>query len=275
MVARRKKAKRGASGWTPRLAGLLLCIFFILGVMTGFSEPGRRLALRVSRLMRGWAVHALDRIEPARKAAGFVSQDVTAVVGGFARLARPAAGKPASTLPRDGARRSWSGDAVALVERGGGFYVLSVAGTLTGPVSPQGEPDLPILSGGPAQHMAGSALVEDAAILVRAEAALSQPISEMRLQADGTASLFLNRARIEIVIDPGREAIEVSRAAEVLRRWHGRERLVTKLDMTTPGLAVLKLRAPLFFERSGDVLAKRPSRASSGNRAVRLAQRGR
>jgi hypothetical protein len=259
------------------MAGVLLCVFFVLGAMTGFSEPGRHLALRVSRLMRSCAAGALDRTEPARTAVDYLRRNITAAIAEFASMRRPAARRPSLAVPRDRRRRFWSGSAVALVEKAGGFYVLSAAGSLTGPVSPGGQPDLPILSGRPVEDAAGMVLVRDAAILVRAEAELSRPISEMRLETDGTASLFLDRVRIELVIDPDQEALEIRRAAEVLRRWQGREQLVAMLDMTTPGLAVLRLRTPLPPRRTRAVPWQTFSQASSSGRveAIRIARKDR
>jgi hypothetical protein len=276
VTVRRRKAKPKASGWSPRLAGVVLCAFFVLGVMTGFSAPGQRLALRVSRLMRSWAARVLSPTEPVRNAIAHLPHGISTIVGGIAHQGRPPARRPDLAAPLDAHRRSWSANAVALVERGGGFYVLSAAGSLTGPVSPSGEPDLPILSGAPVEDAEGSVLVQYAAILVRAEAGLSRSISEMRLQADGTASLFMDRVPIEIAFDPNQEALEIRRAAEVLRRWRGRERLVATLDMTTPGLAVLKLRKPLPLKRAGSASSRTFSRGTSTDRvaAVRIARRG-
>ena len=53
-AAKRKKNKRSASQWGFRLAGIVLCAFFVLGVITGLSRPGRTLALRVQTIFNFW-----------------------------------------------------------------------------------------------------------------------------------------------------------------------------------------------------------------------------
>ena len=58
---------------------------------------------------------------------------------------------------------------------------------------------------------------------MRAETQLSELISEMRIDDDGTASLFLEHARTELVIDLDRAPIEIQRAVEVRRKWQHRE----------------------------------------------------
>jgi len=84
-------------------------------------------------------------------------------------------------------------------------------------------------------------MVDYAAQLVRAEAQLSEIISEMRVGDDGTASLFLERERTEVVIDLERATTELQRAIKVRQQWQGRENLIAALDLTTPGLAVVRL----------------------------------
>jgi hypothetical protein len=80
---------------------------------------------------------------------------------------------------------------------------------------------------------------------VRAEAQMSSLISEMRIDSDGSASYYLDRERMAVVVDLDREAVELPRALEVLKQWRGRERLIAMLDMTTPGMAVVRLKADL------------------------------
>jgi hypothetical protein len=86
-------------------------------------------------------------------------------------------------------------------------------------------------------------MVDYAAELVRAEAQLSEIISEMRVGDDGIASLFLERERTEVVIDLDRATTEIQRAIKVRQQWQGRENLIAALDLTTPGLAVVRLHA--------------------------------
>jgi hypothetical protein len=86
-------------------------------------------------------------------------------------------------------------------------------------------------------------MVDYAAALVRAETQLSEIISEMRIGDDGTASLFLERERTEVVIDLKRATTELQRAIKVRQHWQGRENLIAALDLTTPGLAVVRLHA--------------------------------
>ncbi len=68
-------------------------------------------------------------------------------------------------------------------------------------------------------------------------------VSEMRLDGDGEASLFLDRSRTQVVLDLGQMPLELDRAGTVLKRWHGHESAIASLDMTTPGQAVMRLRA--------------------------------
>ncbi len=259
------------------MAGLLLCAFFILGVITGFSEPGRRLTARLSRLMCEWAARTLNRAEPVRNALEYFRQEIAPLEGipALGRLARtmklPRPREKATSADRPAYR---SPGTVALIEKGSGFYALSAEGGLAGPVSPTGQTDLPVLSGSGVENADAVELVRDAAMLVRTEAELSNPVSEMQLERDGTATLFLERARMEIVIDSGREAPELHRALQVLRLWQGRERLIARLDMTAPGLAVVRLRAEL--PRPQGRLAKREmdrhKSARNGNAGVRIAR---
>ena len=65
----------------------------------------------------------------------------------------------------------------------------------------------------------------------------------MQVDDDGTASLFLERERTEVVVDLDRAAAELQRAIKVRQQWQGRENLIAALDLTTPGLAVVRLHA--------------------------------
>lgn len=225
-IAARASAKNAGAGWTRRVLGLVLCTFFGLGVATGLSQPGRAFATRLRLTADAyWAA---------------LTQTLMLWRG------RPAQGAllAPSTSP---------GDAVALVERGDGFYALFAQGELRGPIEPSAEGDLPILSGAPLDRARAGDMVRYAATLVRTEAELAGLISEMRVDDDGTASLFLNRSHTELRLDLDRAPAELGRAAEVLGRWRGHESLVASLDMTTPGQAVMRLRGvtPGVRVRSG------------------------
>ena len=212
VAAKRKKSKNSAH-WSWRLAGLVLCAFFALGVMTGVSRPGHVLAARLQTLLSFWT-------HPGHSALVASPLDQERTVQ--SQLER-------RTVP------------VALVERTDGFYVLRSEGALRGPVSPVSAADLPVLSGAGTRDAATAQLLEYAGLLVRAEAELSQPVSEMRVGVDGNASLFLDRSRTEIILGLDHAPLELTRAARVIRLWHGHEQLLTSLDMSTPGQAVMRL----------------------------------
>lgn len=247
MAVRQRKRKNG-SQWSPRLAGLLLCVFFVLGMMTGFNGPGRAMLARAALAFRHWKSLALQEVAPLGALAGYLGQDIVPV-----RLSR--------SVDRISPRFASVGRSrflpVALVERSDGFYTLSAEHGLVGPVSPSSQPDIPILSGPAVENASPAQLVRYAALVVRAEARLSKLISEMHVSSDGTAALFLDRMRTEIRIDPAREPAEIGRAAEVLNRWRGRELLITMVDMTTPGLAVLRLNTE-FTHLAPHGVAARP-----------------
>ncbi len=103
---------------------------------------------------------------------------------------------------------------VALVERTDGFYTLDAEGELRGPVSPAMQGDLPVLSGAGVQNAPPARLLDNAAALVRGEAALSERISEMHADGDGVATFFLDNPRLPLVIalDRCRDRIRAFRA---------------------------------------------------------------
>ena len=74
---------------------------------------------------------------------------------------------------------------------------------------------------------------------------MSSLVSEMRIDNDGTASFYLDRERMAVVVDLDQEAVELPRALDVLKQWQGRERLIAMLDMTTPDMAVVRLKTDL------------------------------
>ena len=75
MAAARKKKTESASGWSPRLAGVLLCAFFVLGAMTGFSEAGRRVAC-ARNLLHNWTDRTLAKLGPFRHAADSIDESI-------------------------------------------------------------------------------------------------------------------------------------------------------------------------------------------------------
>ena len=232
-AAKRKKAqaKRRAE-WSWRLAGLALCAFFALGVATGLSGSGHLLAQRAQFLFR------------------------------LGSHIRHAARAPATTMtapPRP------TGNTVALVKHVDGFYALDAAGDLRGPVAPATESDMPILSGAAIMNASGTRLVEYAAILVRAEAGLGVEISEMRVDTDEGATLYLDRPALPITIDLAQAPTQIEEAARVLAIWRGHRELLVALDMTVPGQAVARLRPAAFaaIRRAADDRAPRGSERRS------------
>jgi hypothetical protein len=221
------------------MGGLVVCAFFALGVMTGFSTTGRTVALRAAATLDSYRDQILNSIAPARATASNYSAVLVQWAGrvGIYRrdLREPGAAAISSGDMREGA--------VAIVERHDGFYELFSGGELRGPVSPGKQGDLPVLSGDALDSARGTQMVEYAAVLVRAETQLSEIISEMHVGDDGTASLFLERERTEVVIDLDRATTEIQRAIKVRQQWQGRENLIAALDLTTPGLAVVRLHA--------------------------------
>lgn len=143
------------------------------------------------------------------------------------------------------ATRPGGGGAIATVERSDGLYLLASDGTLSGPVSSRAAGDSPVLSGAGLDNARAAQLLEDAGLLVRAEARLSELVSEMRVENDGTATLFLEQTHTAVRVDVGRGSSELARAAAILSRWRARQDLVAALDLTVSGQAVLRLRQPL------------------------------
>jgi cell division septal protein FtsQ len=131
---------------------------------------------------------------------------------------------------------------VALVRRNGGFYLLDGAGDLRGPIVPEAQPDLPILSGDCIADADAPTLVRDATVLVRAEARLNHLVSEMKTASDDTATLFLDHPQAAIVIDLNRDAASIQRGVRILQMWRGHERMIAAIDLTSPDEAVVRLR---------------------------------
>lgn len=241
-MVRRKEAKREAAGFNSRAAGIVLVAFFALGVATGLSERGRQIAHRASSALRSrtsFITAASARAHEGLAQLETVSNALEAAFGLGGASARASARTPKYSSSE------LHGKAIALVARRDGFYLLLATAELRGPISPNAGEDLPILSGAGAVGARGERMVEYAALLVRAEAELSHLISEMRVDDDGTAALFLDRSQTEVVVDLDRAPLQIRRAAEVLHRFDGREHHVAVLDMTTPGQAVVRLTAPI------------------------------
>jgi hypothetical protein len=68
----------------------------------------------------------------------------------------------------------------------------------------------------------------------------------MRIDADGTAAIFLEHPRIAVTFDVDHAVIEFARAIDVLKIWRGHESLIASLDLTTPGQAVMQMRPAAF-----------------------------
>lgn len=237
-AAKKKKSKSNAGSWGFRLAGIVLCAFFALGVITGLSRPGRVLALRVEALFNFWPRLGHSSIIPA------------AFLGGRTIAPTMNHRAPAS--------------AIALVERAGSYYALDSDGGLRGPVAPTAQGDLPILSGEGAAGASPEELIGCAETLVRAEAGLGAVVSEMRIGSGGTAAIFLERPRIEIDFDLDRTAGELARASIVLAKWRGHEDLIASLDLTTPGQAVMRLKPAAFAAEHRTPALQRVALAARG-----------
>ena len=221
------------------MGGLVVCAFFALGVMTGFSTAGRAVALRASATLSSYRDQLLDSIAPARTTAANYSAVLVQWAGRTGIYHRANNGPGAAEISAGNMREG----AIAIVERRDGFYELFSGGELRGPVSLGTQGDLPVLSGAALDNAHGAQMVDYAAELMRAETQLSEIISEMHVGDDGTASLFLERERTEVVIDLDRATTEIQRAIKVRQQWQGRENLIAALDLTTPGLAVVRLHA--------------------------------
>jgi hypothetical protein len=231
-AAKAKKKKSNAGHWGFRLAGIVLCVFFVLGVVTGLSRPGRTFALRVQAFLNLWPGPGHSSIFPA------------AFLGG--RTLKPIGLRPASGSAIAPGVPLASGSEVALVQRSDGFYALFSDGVLRGPIVPATQGDMPILTGPAASTAAPVQLIEYAEALVRAEASLGAVVSEMRIDSDDAVTIFLEHPRLQVAFDLDRSAAELPRALAVLRMWRGHEDLIASLDLTTPGQAVMRMKPAAF-----------------------------
>jgi len=240
-VSKKKKTKQGA-GWSWRLAGIALCAFFALGVITGLSRAGRVFALRLEAVLPLWIHQGSSAL-------------VSASYAGDAQPHPAVVRKPVAS--------------VALVERTDGFYTLDAAGGLRGPVSPAMQGDLPVLSGVAVQNAHPAQLLEDAATLVRAEAGLSEMVSEMRADEDGVATVFLDHPRLPILITLDDAPLEFTRSAQVLRLWRGHQELIASLDMTVSGQAIVRLKPSVLEKAKHAAGARKPVLAASPRPGMR------
>lgn len=244
------------------MLGLVLCAFFVLGMVTGFSAAGRALVIRVSGFVSSLTARIPSHAESTAAANEWIDEKLHWAESRFhVNL---------SMLRRGPANARSAGGAIAIVERHDGFYALFSDGELRGPISPNSSDDLPVLSGARVENARGSELVEYAAVMVRAEAQLSHLVSEMNIDDDGTASLYMDRARTAVIVDLDAVPLEISRAVEILGKWRDREQLIAAIDMTTPGEAVVRVAeaAPTSPAHNGvtkvsNHSAARPARGST------------
>jgi len=226
-VAKKRKSK-GGSGWSWRLAGIALCVFFALGVVTGLSQSGRLLAYRIEAWFDYLPHTGRSQLIPA---AYRTIRTGAFLPDGFRR-------SPLTTRPAH--------EVIALVEQAGSFYQLNSQGQLLGPVPPAETPNLPILSGPGVDSAQAARLLDEAAELVRAEALLSEVVSEMHVDGSGTAKLFLDRSHLVIVLGPDQASVQLARAARVLNLWRAHRELIGIIDMTAPGEAVVGVKQEMI-----------------------------
>src|SRR5260370_32431036 len=67
----------------------------------------------------------------------------------------------------------------------------------------------------------------------------------MRLDVAGTVVLVFARSHTELRVALDDAPAQLKRATEVLGQWRGHEQQIAMVDMTTPGQAVMRLRAPM------------------------------
>src|SRR5271167_81691 len=143
------------------MGGLVVCAFFALGVMTGFSTAGRVVALRAAATLSSYRDQILDSLTPARTTAANYSAVLVQWAGRAGIYHRP--------MNQPGAASISAGDmrdgAIAIVARHDGFYQLFSGGELRGPISADKQGDLPVLSGDALENARGTLMVDYAAEL--------------------------------------------------------------------------------------------------------------
>jgi hypothetical protein len=224
--SKKKKSKTG-SGWSWRLAGLALCAFFALGVLTGLSQSGRVLARRIEALLQLLPRTSRSQLIPS------------AYRTFFFRPSRTADFEPPAGACIMRART----EVIALAEHSNGFYKIDGDGGLSGPLSPLDTTDLPILSGIGIEHAGASQLLEYAGELIRAETVLAAIISEMSVTTDGEIRLYLDRPHLVIVFARSHFSLQLARAAKVLEVWRRHSEFIELIDMTIPGEAIVRAKA--------------------------------
>jgi hypothetical protein len=242
------------------MLGLVLCAFFVLGVITGFSAVGRALAVRVSDFFYSLTGRFPRPAASSEFLEGWLDQQV--------RLAELRWGVNLSAFWRRRVYTRPAGDPIAIVERHDGFYWLFADGELRGPVSPTSTDDLPILSGPAMENARGGELVEFAAVMVRAEAQLAHLVSEMTVADDGTAALYLDHTRTSVIFDLDAGPLEMGRAAEILGRWRDRQQMIAAIDMTTPGEAIVRMTETASTSGAHVAVSKRSDHLSVAAAAV-------
>jgi len=229
----------------------VICAFFVLGVMTGFSATGHQITLRAVSSVAEFRDSIAATIHPASDA---MTRSATALRDRlrdskiFEAAIRLLGRAPIVKLTETEA------PPIAMVRRGNDFYALGEDGGLSGPIDPRTQVDLPILSGA-VDDASRVQMTAYAGVLVRAETILSQLISEMRVHDDGTATLCLERERTELTIDLDNVPHELARSIEVMKRLTGREQMVAALDMTMPGEAIVRLRGAPLAARKPQLMA--------------------
>jgi hypothetical protein len=222
----KKKKSKTTSGWSWRLAGIALCAFFALGVITGLSQSGRVLAHRIAALLDRLPHSSRSEIIPAAYHTFFFRDRA-------AKFGRSPAAMTAQA----------PSEAIALIERHEGFFQIDSEGSLHGPVSPDDSPDLPVLSGSGVENAPPLHLVEYAGQLIRAEAILSAIISEMSVTSRGEMRLFLDRPHLVVLLAPGQFSLQLARTARVLEVWREHRELPAMVDMTIPNEAIVRPQA--------------------------------
>ena len=139
--------------------------------------------------------------------------------------------------------RPRQGDAVALVERHDGFYALFAEGELRGPVQPSRAGDLPILSGAAAQTAGAQDLVATRPRWCAPRWRCRGWSPRCGWMATARCHSFFDRSHTELRVDLDDAPAQLKRATEVLGQWRGQAQLIAMVDMTTPGQAVMRLRA--------------------------------
>jgi hypothetical protein len=225
VVGSRKKKKKSGSGWTWRLAGIALCAFFALGVITGLSQSGRSFARRIQSLLRNLPYGSRSELVPTAFRALSVRELTTE--------------ESESSQETETRARS---ETIVLLRRRQGLYLLDSEGRLFGPVAPGKTPDLPILSGDGVENAPPPQLLGYASELVRAETTLSAMISEMQVMSNGDVRIYLDRPRLMIVLASGQYALQLARAATVLALWHSHTNLIGTLDMAISDEAIVRLK---------------------------------